>query len=345
MTRKKTFITSSLFLAFALLASYLFSEPNKIADPAISGDIVNDEIILSAKITNQRLFESALTNKTIQINQENVPSLSGIQHATNILTDSNGNLRVDESIKELFEFYLSSIGEESLDQIIQRIQSELTNQLESPALEQALSLLKRYVDYKIELASIEQETPNALSQSNSDIENIKYQKSQLNALRSSYFDQTEYQQFFEQEELYDNYMLSHLEITRDHTLDEATKRQNIEALEQTLPEELRLVRQKVSLHGNLYEQAKKMKSEGSSDEEIFQIREQSLGTDAAKALAKLDNDRALWQQRLTHFTQLRDDIMESGLSQQDQLLAINDLIDTNFTGTERLRVRALNSSL
>ena len=339
MTKKIKFITSGFFLALAGLASLFLYHSGQTDIASI------DEQAISAKAINQRLLDDALTQGIININQENVTSLSGIKHETNILTDAQGNLRVDESIKELFEFYLSSLGEEALEQILLRIQSELNSQLKPPALDQALSLLKRYVDYKIELATIEQEAPFQIENGNSEIENIKYQKSQMNDLRLSYFNQEEYQQFFEREVVFDNYMITHLEIVSDQTLDKEEKQQSIKALEKTLPEELRSVRKKVSLHGNLYEQAKKMKSEGSSDEEIFQIREQSLGAEAARALAKLDNDRVKWQQRLTDYAQQRNTIMDSGLSQQDQLLAINDLIDTNFSGTERLRVKALNSSL
>jgi lipase chaperone LimK len=140
-------------------------------------------------------------------------------------------------------------------------------------------------------------------------------------------------------------MLNHLSIVGDQSLDKETKRQNLESLEQALPEDVRAVRQQVTLHGNLYEQAKTMKAEGASNEEVFQLRAVSLGEDAARAMAKLDADRALWQQRLTNYSQQRNIINDSGLSKQDQLLAINDLIETNFSGTERLRVKALSSSL
>lgn len=345
MTTKKLTLTSSLLVAVVLLAGYLVSKQNHLTDTITSKGAENAVTITSAKATNQRLFNDALKHKIVKVQSANVPSLAGIEHESNILTDSHGNLQVDESIKELFEFYLSSIGEEPFEQVLQRIQSELDSQLQPPALEQALSLLKRYVDYKIELASIDQDAPPPQSHSYSDIDNIKYQKSQLSALRTSYFDQEEYQQFFEQEERYDNFMISHLEITRDQTLDEETKRQYIDALEQTLPEEISSVRKKVSLYGNLYEHTEKMKSEGSGDEAIFQIREQSLGAEAAKALAKLDDSRAQWQKRLTRYTQQRDEIIDSGLSLADQFQAINSLIDESFSGTERLRVKALNSSL
>lgn len=339
MNIKKVFITSSLILSLVILANLVISNNQQ------TNALTIKEKVSSAKAINQQLHDNALTQKIVKISKPNVPSLSGTSHETNLLTDINGHLRIDESIKELFEFYLSSIGEEPLDHVLMRIQSELDSQLDPPALDQALDLLKRYVDYKIELVTIEQERPANDASNGLNLENIKYQKSQLNALRNHYFDQTEYQQFFEQEEVYDEFMIKHLEIANDDTLDEDTKRQNIEYLEQSLPDEIRTTRHKVSLHGELYERTKKMKQVGSSEEEIFQLRAKSLGEEAANSLAELDKQRALWKQRLTDYTQQRNTIMASGLSQQDQLKAINDLINANFSDTERLRVNALNSSL
>jgi lipase chaperone LimK len=341
MNKKITIITSSVAVGIVLLAGYFISHSGMQSEAVFS----SNQQITAAKAINQKVYDDADNNRSVSIEHANVPSLTGITHEANIRADSTGNFIVDESIKHLFEFYLSSVGEESLELILQRVQAELSSELEPPALDQALSLLKRYVDYKIELSTIEQALPQQSEQNNSDLENIKHQKSQLNALRAQYFDQIEYQQFFEQEELYDNYMLNHLSIVGDQSLDKETKRQNLESLEQTLPEDVRAVRQQVTLHGNLYEQAKTMKAEGASNEEVFQLRAVSLGEDAARAMAKLDADRALWQQRLTNYSQQKNIINDSGLSKQDQLLAINDLIETNFSGTERLRVKALSSSL
>ena len=75
------------------------------------------------------------------------------------------------------------------------------------------------------------------------------------------------------------------------------------------------------------------------------MRAETLGDDAAKAMAELDVSRRQWKQRLDDYTAQRNEIMDSGLSQQDAVVAINELIDTQFTGTERVRVRALNSAL
>jgi len=132
---------------------------------------------------------------------------------------------------------------------------------------------------------------------------------------------------------------------KNESLDEFEKKQQAKLLEQTLPEEMQAVRKKVTKHSNLYETAINMRKAGASEEEIYQVRAQTLGDEAAIAMAKLDSDRKEWQQRLASYAERRDLIINSGLSNEDSALAINNLIEANFSGTEQLRVRALNSTL
>ena len=337
---KKASAIVSLIIGTLLLAAYFVSFPMGQQEEATA--IIE---ITSAKKINQQVYEQAGSTPFSPSHYSKPSSISDIHHDVILKTDSAGNLITGEETKHLFEFYLSSIGEEPLEQVLIRIQSELSEQLQPPALDQALSLLKRYIDYKIELAELEAETNTSLASSLSDIERIKLQKSQLSTLRSLYFDQTENQQFFEQEEAYDNYMLSHLEIMKNESLDDAEKKQQVKLLEQTLPEKMQSVRKQVTKHSNLYEAAINMRKAGASEEEIYQIRAQALNDDAAIAMAKLDNDRKKWQQRLASYSERRDHIIDSGLSNEDSVLAINELIEANFSGTERLRVRALNTTL
>jgi len=347
---KKASATVSLIIGALLLAVYFVNFPAGQSEKTASVIEINtspmaeDEIAI-AKRVNQQTFDQAGHLNPLQNRKPKPSSINDIDHDVQLKTDSAGNLIVGEEAKHLFEFYLSSIGEESLEQILTRIQHELDEQLQPPALNQALSLLKRYVDYKIELAELEAETNVSTVSSLSDLEKITLQKTQLNTLRAQHFDQIEHQQFFEQEEAYDSYMLSHLEIMKNESLDEFEKKQQAKLLEQTLPEEMQTVRKQVTKHSNLYETAINMRKAGASEEEIYQVRAQTLGDEAAIAMAKLDSDRKEWQQRLASYAERRDLIINSGLSNEDSALAINNLIEANFSGTEQLRVRALNSTL
>ena len=94
-----------------------------------------------AKRINQQTY-SQVKFRSFETTQKPLPpSLAGLDHGIKLGTDTNGNLIINDEIKELFEFYMSAMGEESLKQIITRIQSDMSSQLRSSALNQGLSLL------------------------------------------------------------------------------------------------------------------------------------------------------------------------------------------------------------
>jgi len=272
-------------------------------------------------------------------------SLADIKHGVVLQMDEDGNLIVNSHTHDLFEFYLSAMGEEPLEQILIRIRHDIGQQLTSVAKDQAFLLLKNFVDYKIELSSPSTDLKNYASNESSGLASLKSQKAQVSSLRAHYFAPSTYQAFFEQEENYDTFMLSQLEINQNPHLDAIQKSQQIDALLDQLPEEIKRVRHTVSRHGELFQTANNMRSNGASNEDIYQLRARSLGDEAATALAELDVKRSLWQQRLSHYAQQRDAILDSGLSDDDSLQAIDALINLNFSHPEIVRVKALDHTL
>jgi len=269
-------------------------------------------------------------------------SLADIKHDVVLQVDEDGNLIVNSDTHDLFEFYLSAMGEEPLEQILIRIRHDIDQQLTSVAKDQAFLLLKNFVNYKIELSSLSTDLKN---QASSGLELLKLQKDQVSSLRAHYFSPNTYQAFFQQEEDYDNFMLSQLEINQNPHLDAIQKRQQIDALLDQLPEEIKRVRRTASRHGELFQATHDLRSNGASNEDIYQLRARSLGDEAATALAELDVKRSLWQQRLSHYAQQRDAILDSGLSDDDSLQAIDALINLNFSHPEIVRVKALDHTL
>ena len=63
-------------------------------------------------------------------------------------TDRLGNLIPTPQLRQLFEYFLSALGEESLPQLVARIQRALSV-LDEPARAQALVTLGAYLDYKL----------------------------------------------------------------------------------------------------------------------------------------------------------------------------------------------------
>ena len=272
-------------------------------------------------------------------------SLADIEHGVVLQMDSQGNLIINSDTHDLFEFYLSAMGEEPLEQILLRIRHHIEIQLTLAAKDQAFLLLKNFVDYKIELSTVSEGLKKLTTDKHSQLESLKLQKAQVASLRAHYFSPSTYQAFFQQEETYDNFMLSQLEIKQNPQLDAAQKKQQINALIDDLPQEIKQTRQAVSRHAELFQAAQTLHENGASKEDVFQLRASSLGADAAMALAELDDRRNHWRQRLTHYAQQRDAILSSGLDGNDRKMAIENLIQQNFSQPESIRVKALDHTL
>ncbi|MCP5169938.1 MAG: hypothetical protein H6999_09300 [Hahellaceae bacterium] len=298
-----------------------------------------------AKMINDLSYEHFRQGESLVISAPLPASLQGIASGVTLGTDDNGNLIINESIKELFEFYLSALGEESLELLLQRIRADIAEQLQPPALDQASQLLKNYVDYKIELASLPGTTPSASNTPAQTLALVKARKQQVNQMRQHYFSPGQYEAFFAEEDQYDTYMVNHLSISGNPDLSQDAKAEQLLQLEQSLPESIRKVRQQTSRYGDLYQTTQQMRANGASDAEIYALRANTLDDNAAMALATLDQQQAQWQQRLKTYASERNQIRDSGLSQTDQTLAINTLIEQMFSGTERLRVRALDQDI
>ncbi len=327
------------FVMTALSCGYFIQSPDSQTLVMNNGAAIQIHKEQHATAINEKIYSQS----TSPLLTNPVPaSLDGLDHNVVLLTDEHGNLIVNSDTLDLFEFYLSAMGEEPLENILIRIRHDIENQLTAAAKDQAFKLLKNFVDYKIELSSLANDLNNTTS---SQLENLALQKASVASLRAKYFTPDTYQAFFLQEERYDEFMLAQLAIQQNSELDALQKKQQLDALSNELPDDIQRIRQTVSRHADLYQDAQDMRNNGASNEDIYQLRANTLGDDAASALAELDLKRNQWQQRLNQYAQQRDAILDSGLSDDDSQMAIDTLISQNFSRPESIRVKALDHTL
>jgi lipase chaperone LimK len=337
MTKNNNKITILFSLSIAMISLFFF-ELN--ANNIIEKPIMDNELQLLLT-SNKIAFEKVISEKTNTSGDfhKTIPkSLEGVDLNIALPLDRDGNLIVGMELKDLFELYLSATGEEELDDILLRIQHALAQQLTSPALEQGYDALKRFIDYKVELANLEKQP---LNEHLSELDNIRRQKEILATIQQEYFTPIESDALFAAETEYDAFMLTHLTIQQNQQLTAEEKQQQIEALEMSLPEDVRASRESAMAAAKMYQQTEIMKAEGKSATEIYHMRSQSLGEEAATALAQLDQQRAHWQQRLGSFSSKYQSIIHSGLSEADQQTEVNAILARDFNATESIRVRAL----
>ena len=254
-------------------------------------------------------------------------SLQGASHGVALRSDAEGNLLVQDDILRLFEFYLAAIEEESIEALLQRIQWELASQLQDPARQQANDLLRRYLDYRLALMALPQ--PTTL-----DSHTLAAHLQQVDALRQQHFSSVEQTALFAAERAEDAHLLATLQ--NNESPGSAAEPGEMLSVEQ------RLQRQQASRDAEVFEQVEQLRASGASAGQIYAVREQQLGSEAATALAQLDEQQALWQQRLQVFAAERQRIHELSLPAEEQRQAISTVLASSFDEREQLRVRALH---
>jgi lipase chaperone LimK len=267
------------------------------------------------------------------------PTLQGTRHGVTLRADAQGNLVLQPDLLHLFEFYLAGREEEGLDKVLTRIHQDLAAQLKGNALDQARDLLSRYVDYRIALQNLP-EADNSM-----DAGALRQRLDALNATRQQYFSAEEYALFFANENAENEYMVQRLALGQQSGLSEEQRQQAVAELELQLPEEVRETRAASTRQGELYATTQAMLERGASAEEIRQVREQALGSEAANALAELDRQQAAWKQRLADYASERNRLRDAGLSDSELQSAVAELQASRFDELERKRVQALDAEL
>ncbi|MHA6493311.1 lipase secretion chaperone [Pseudomonas borbori] len=262
-------------------------------------------------------------------------SFSGTQVDGVFRVDDAGHLIISEDIRRIFDYFLASIGEESIGASVERLQGYIAAQLQAPAREQALVLLEQYLNYKRELVLLERDLPQM-----ADLDAMRQREAAVLALRARIFDSQTQQAFFAREQTYNQFTLDRLAILHDARLDDAAKAAAVDQLRNGLPPEMQdaVLPQ---LQNDLRRQTAKLQAEGANPAQIRQLRQQLVGAEATQRLEALDQKRQAWQQRLERYSAAKAAIeANEGLSATDKTAAIEQLAEQGFSEQERLRLGA-----
>lgn len=329
---KKIFFGLPLLLAGGV-ALMLYLSPAIITLPQLT------PIAVTAASANQPAVLTAPTlstqSKPGSAHSAMPASFSGTQVDGAFSVDAAGNLLITRDIVQIFDYFLSAIGEDTLAVSLERLQVYVRSQLAQPAQDQALALLNQYLDYKRQLVLLERDLPQVAS-----LDGLRQRESAVQALRARIFSQQVHQVFFANEEDYNQFTLARLAVQQDTSLSPQAKGRAIDQLRANLPAELQ---ESVlpQLHSELREQTAQLQAAGGSPAQIQQLRQQLVGEQAASRLATLDQQRSDWQQRLNQYQQASATIENNpGLSATDKSSAIKRLSEAQFNPQERLRLAA-----
>ncbi|MEX0334789.1 lipase secretion chaperone [Vibrio tubiashii] len=241
---------------------------------------------------------------------------------------SQADVEIDAATpKHFFDFSLSSLGEQSLDEIKKKVNKRASTESK---LSNEEVLFTTYLEYKEALAELEPLQSAQLTAL--DLEQLH---SQILTLQSRYFSEQEIKLLFEEENLLRQLAISKARIT-DNDLDAEQKKSLLEEQLNDMPNYIQAAEKNNLLVVNLDSVSKL------DDQDKYIARSELVGEEGAKRLAELDQQRENFQATLDSYFASRDELLTSGsLSEQDKKLQIAQLREKSFDSTQLRRVEAL----
>lgn len=241
-------------------------------------------------------------------------------------------------LKRLFDYYLSTVGEQTIPEITRQIQQVLAENLRSAQLPQAQRLLDRYIAFKSALLRLEQDYAKKPEGERS----LRARFLAMQGLRDNYFSAEETQAMFGLEDANDMDALARLEIANDATLSASDKRSRLATLDQQMPRMLREDREAPRAVIRLEAQIAALRAQGAGDDEVFRARAKTLDNAAAGRLAELDQEERQWRQRIDSYLSDRARALQrlADAPDSEKQAALADLQQARFNELERKRLAA-----
>ncbi|SNB58989.1 Lipase chaperone LimK [Marinobacter sp. es.042] len=331
------------FLVLLMIIAAVASFWLMTADPAAEGEpVVSAPVSESLKPIKKEAAASApsdLINKasTVRIPEQLPASLAGTSVPDGwAQTDRLGNLVPTPHLRQLFEYFLSALGEESLQALVARIEAALSG-LEEPARSQALVTLGNYLEYKLAVSELEQSYGEV---SGLGAGEMQRRMAEIQALRRTWLDADTAAAFFADDEAVDRFQIEKLRIASNDSLTDEQKAEALRQAESALPEPLRKAREETRRFAD-YEQVRRELADDPRALDAW--RQEAFGEAAADRLARLEEEQKSWDRRWQVYSQERDRLLSSGLAEPERQQALERLRVSHFDETERVRAEALDS--
>ncbi|HET8705794.1 MAG TPA: lipase secretion chaperone [Pseudomonadales bacterium] len=253
--------------------------------------------------------------------------------------DNQGHLIINTRLRSLFDFFFTASGEESEQQIINRIRAYIAHALPPEAAMEANQVLDQYLALK---QAMDQIPAQNRVQSDDDIAELRQRKNQIKAIRQQTLTAQVDDGFFREEDIFDDYSLSKFEILQNHQLNAAERSARIALLEQSLPEQMRANIEAVTRYQTLTSLTEDWQKSAGNAAELRQIRENIVGAAAADRLEQLDQRRQAWDQQLAQWLQEREQLLKNqALSELEKNEQLERLRAQHFDVAQLPRVRAM----
>ncbi len=277
----------------------------------------------------------AVALPTFRTGLEDLPaSLRGTEVDGELQEDAQGHLVIARGVRAVFDYFLSTRGEQPDAVIHERIRAYIRYHLKSIAAGEALALLDHYLAYQLDV-------DGALSTLRAnDLDALRNRVATIERLRNQHFDPTVVQAFFGDENTYDHYTLDKMTVLADGSLSPQQKAARLRELRQALPASLREHLDVAEQVQSLNDVTEQWRARHGSPAELRAIRESMVGAPAADRLEALDREEGAWDARIQSYLQARQAVLaDPTLVDATKQQRIAALRSSSFSGPEQLRAQ------
>ena len=222
------------------------------------------------------------------------PSLQGTRPDGAVQVAADDTVMADARLIELFDYYLATVGEKTPEAVRAEIERELDRTLRPAAAAGARRVLARYIAYRQALVALSSD-PRLVGP---DAAALQRRLAALRNVRAQYFNARELAAIFGREDAANADALARLQIRDDAALSPQQKRERLAALDAALPADVRAAREAPLKIAHVEEDAARLRAQGGSTDDVFRLRAEAFGADAAQRLADVDREEAAWKARI-----------------------------------------------
>lgn len=334
---------SGLLAIYLVGSQHFFLQKTVVVNNSIKNEVGSESSAIGSS-TKSRVVKPELTTGL-----EALPhSFINTEVDGQFRTDANGSLIINSDIIRIFDYFFSALGDESEQQIIARIHTYIKSQLKEPAQSQAMGLLENVISAQKELGELDSQVfiPNLANISAQtaglDIKAFRRKKEQIHNIRLKHLPLEAVNAFYGDENVYDNYSLTRMEIMLDKSLTPLDKSQRLSELKRTLPKHMQNSLAQTNQLADLKVLSEQLKKQGASTQEIKQMQINLVGEKAANRLAKVEQQQQQWQNRVDNWLVLREQIKsQTNIDEASINKQIETLRSEQFSGLESKRIQSL----
>ncbi|OZG72524.1 hypothetical protein BTA51_15515 [Hahella sp. CCB-MM4] len=270
-------------------------------------------------------------------------SLAGTDIDGELRADESGHLIVSVAVKDFFDYFFNTVGEVPPEKALAEIERLARSSLPPAAADEAMALMDQYLEYKQLALDLMQEPLLPVDQQTPEyhLKVLRGSLTRLKQIRREVMNEDTVQAFFGMEEAYADYTLDKMSIQQDKELSPDKKQQLIVERRRHLPQELRTVDEQLERSAIRAQQAAALLQNAASEEDIRSgLGNLGYPAEEIDQIAKNWEARRKFDLRYAQYQVQRDQILEAGLSEEDQQRQLESLRAEYFTDErERLKAR------